>query len=300
MPINASAEFNALQSIVARTKDKEEKLKLLIRLLSIAPTHKGAEKLRSDIKSRIAKLKKEIEHKKARRKKLASHKGIARQGIQIAIYGKTNSGKSLLLSRLTNAKLKVANYKFTTTRPEVGMLNFNDVEFQVIELPALTFTEHDRKWLAFLQTCSLVLILGRDVYDTEQVTNYIRNYLRIYGIKKKMIGIINKDIKVIKTSKSKGYMTCNINKCTETIKQFIFSSLNLYRIYLKPPNKKKPDKKPLVFTFRPNMQDVLNKIRKNKTMMKNAKVYGSSVKFNGQLVSLDHKLDDGDIIEFSW
>jgi hypothetical protein len=301
MPINASAEFNALQAIIARTKNKEEKLKLLIRLLALAPTHKGAEKLRSDIKSRIAKLKKEIEHKKEKRKKLMSHKGITKQGIQIAIYGKTNSGKSLLLSRMTNAKPRVADYEFTTTQPEVGMFNFNNIDFQFIELPALIFNEHDRRWLAFLQTCDLVLILSCNIQDIRQIIDYIKNYFNIYGIKKKMIGIVNQQGTIEEKAKNNicgvNYIICDINTCNiKIIKKFIFSGLKLYRIYLKPPNKKQPDEKPLVFIFQPTVQAVLDEL--HKTKMKNAKVYGSSSKFDGQSVSLNHLLNDKDIIDF--
>jgi len=288
--------------------EKKEKLKLLIRLLSIAPTHKGAENLRSDIKSRISKLRKEIK-RGDKKKKLIKRKGIirgiAKQGIQVVIYGKTNSGKSLLLSKLTKAKPKVANYKFTTTQPEVGMLNFNDVDFQFIELPALTFTAKDHKWLSFLQTCDLILALSSSMHDSQEVINYIKRYLKAYNIKKRIIGISFVTDNQFKRKKNdaKGviYITCNIDNVS-IIKQSIFSSLKVYRIYLRPPKKnlkeRQPDKKPVVFTSQPTVKDVLDKIHKPKEKVKNIKVYGSSVKFEGQSVNVEHKLNDNDVIEF--
>ena len=44
--------------------------------------------------------------------------------MQVLIVGKTNSGKSLLLSALTNAKPQISEIKFTTKHPEIGIMNY--------------------------------------------------------------------------------------------------------------------------------------------------------------------------------
>jgi len=52
------------------------------------------------------------------------------------LYGPTNAGRSSLLSKLTNAQTPVTTYEYTTQRPTPGMLQFEDVQFQLVELPA--------------------------------------------------------------------------------------------------------------------------------------------------------------------
>ncbi len=76
----------------------------------------------------------------------------------------------------------------------------------------------------------------------------------------------------------------------------IYEKLNLIKIYLKPPNEK-PSKDPLILRRGATVEDVCRKIHKDLIHnFKYAKVWGKSVKFNGQRVGLDHKLEDGDII----
>ena len=55
---------------------------------------------------------------------------------QVMLYGPTNVGKSSLLGKLTNAQVQVATYAYTTRRPTPGMLQFEDIQFQLVELPA--------------------------------------------------------------------------------------------------------------------------------------------------------------------
>ena len=50
--------------------------------------------------------------------------------------GLTNSGKSTLLNKLTGAKTMVADYPYTTTKPTVGMMVFEDVQIQLVEIPS--------------------------------------------------------------------------------------------------------------------------------------------------------------------
>jgi len=56
---------------------------------------------------------------------------------QIVILGPTNVGRSSLLSLLTNAKVEVSNYPYTTKEPTPGMFHYQDLQFQMVEAPAL-------------------------------------------------------------------------------------------------------------------------------------------------------------------
>ena len=305
MPANVTAEFQALEQKIAKTKDKREKLKLLEKLLSLAPSHKGAENLRANIRTRIAKLRKELEEAEKKKKQAKKSFGIGKQGIQVCIYALPNSGKSLLLSLLTNAKPKISEWPHTTFMPEIGMLKHKDVDFQLIEFPSLYgLLEDDKQWLSYALTTDLILVLALNESDAIKVLEELKQFNENVFDKPFLI-IINEiarektERKVINfDGKNFGTLICDIKKHADEIKDAIFNSLTIYRIYLKKPNAKKPEEKPVVFLYRPTVEDVLEEIRMSKEKMIKAIVFGKSVKFDGQNVSIEHALLDGDVVEF--
>lgn len=106
------------------------------KVLSVIPKHKGNEHLRAQIKTKIATLKDEIAAQRGRSGG-RSPWSVEREGVaQVMIFGPTNVGRSSLLRALTRAQPTVADYEFTTQRPIPGMLLFEDIQFQLIELPA--------------------------------------------------------------------------------------------------------------------------------------------------------------------
>jgi len=139
LPANLTAEAKGLWNKASQAKTVEEKIHALQEFLSAVPKHKGNERLRAQVKRKIAILKLEATERKQRR---AGGRGegwfIQKQGAaQIVLIGQTNVGRSSLLSRLTNAKPTIASRKFTTTRPVPGIMNFEDLQFQLVEAPAL-------------------------------------------------------------------------------------------------------------------------------------------------------------------
>ncbi|MGQ9543338.1 MAG: GTPase [Candidatus Bathyarchaeia archaeon] len=138
MPANLTAEAKSRWMKASVTKDPEEKIKALEEFLSAVPKHKGNERLRAQVKRKIATLRLEVQEKRRPsgtvRQSLPKREGAA----QIVLLGLTNSGKSSLLSSLTAARPTVADYPFTTQKPTPGMLSFIDIQFQLVEAPALT------------------------------------------------------------------------------------------------------------------------------------------------------------------
>lgn len=123
---------------VTLTKNPQEKLKLMQEFLSLVPKHKGTEKLCRQVKTQISELKNEIEKKKQAKKGIAPSYFIEKAGAaQIVILGETNVGRSSLLKAVTNADPEVASYPYTTRSPIPGMLQFKDLQFQLIEAPPL-------------------------------------------------------------------------------------------------------------------------------------------------------------------
>ena len=65
---------------------------------------------------------------------------------QVALIGPPNSGKSQLVRSLTRAAPEVADYPFTTRLPLPGMLHFEDIQIQLVDLPPV-HPEFAESWL---------------------------------------------------------------------------------------------------------------------------------------------------------
>ncbi len=153
MPANLSPEYKLAEAAYRKARDPKERLLKerllhLREMLRVIPKHKGTEHLQADIKARIKDLSGELEH---------GPKGGSRSGpalvvrpegaAQIALIGPPNAGKSLLHARLTASHAHDAPYPFTTQFPEPGMMPFEDIHFQLVDLPAVS-PEHPVPWLA--------------------------------------------------------------------------------------------------------------------------------------------------------
>jgi len=135
LPVVAKKKWN--EASLARTP--QEKLEKLEEFLSLIPKHKGTEKLRGQVKRQISTLRKELEEKKRRRAGRGGPKFFFEKegAAQIIILGPTKVGRSSLLTSVTNAKTEVSDYPYTTREPVPGMLGFEDLQFQLVEAPAL-------------------------------------------------------------------------------------------------------------------------------------------------------------------
>lgn len=138
MVTNLPAEAKAKWIKVMEAKTPEEKIKALEDFLSSVPKHKGTEKLRLWATRRLAELREEIEERKRKKTGRGLSFFIEKEGdAQVVVIGPPNTGKSLLVNRLTGAKTIVADYPFSTTIPVPGMLKYEDVYFQLVDTPPL-------------------------------------------------------------------------------------------------------------------------------------------------------------------
>ena len=112
-----------------------------------------------------------------------------------------NAGKSTLLSTITSANPKIANYKFTTLNPNLGVAIYDDKEITLADIPGLIEGAHEGvglgiKFLKHIERCKILLHMI-DVTELDLVLSYkqIRNELKKYSsdlIKKKEIIVLNK------------------------------------------------------------------------------------------------------------
>ncbi|MGC8817010.1 MAG: OBG GTPase family GTP-binding protein [Candidatus Hadarchaeum sp.] len=140
LPANVTPEYKKAEERYLQARTLEERIKATEEMIRVAPKHKGSEKLLRTLKRRLAKLRLELEEK--REKKVGRGSGpsfsVKKEGAaQIALVGLPNSGKSKILQDLTSARVEVAEYPFTTRYPIPGMIQFEDVQIQLVEVPAI-------------------------------------------------------------------------------------------------------------------------------------------------------------------
>jgi len=138
MVTNLPAEAKAKWAEVVACKSIPEKIRLMREFISLVPKHKGTSNLLANVRRRIAILERELERKRAQKRGGYGGFSVPKEGAgQIVILGPTNVGRSSLLTSLTGAKAEISPVYFTTRRPIVGMLPYKDIQFQLVEAPAL-------------------------------------------------------------------------------------------------------------------------------------------------------------------
>ena len=154
----------------------------------------------------------------------------------IGIIGLPNAGKSSLLASLTSANPKIANYKFTTLNPNLGVAIYDDKEITLADIPGLIEGAHEGtglgiKFLKHIERCKTLLHLI-DITENDLINSYnqVRNELKKYSkelIKKdeiivfNKIDLIKKDEIREKLNKFKGKIKKNILKISTLDKETI-------------------------------------------------------------------------------
>ena len=119
----------------------------------------------------------------------------------IGIIGLPNSGKSSLLAAITRARPKIANYKFTTLNPNLGVAIYDDKEITLADIPGLIEGAHAGvglgiKFLKHIERCKTLLhLIDITQKDLERSYKQVREELKKYNknlLKKEEIIVLNK------------------------------------------------------------------------------------------------------------
>ncbi len=138
MPTNIPPEAQAKWEEYSKAKTPEEKLQKLKEFYALIPKHKGTEKMEKFIKRRMSELREEIEKRRLSKKSKGLSLLVEKRGAaQLVLLGYTNSGRSTILSALTNARAYVSPNPFSTLRPVEGMMEFKGAQIQVVEAPPI-------------------------------------------------------------------------------------------------------------------------------------------------------------------
>ena len=119
----------------------------------------------------------------------------------IGIVGLPNAGKSSLLAAITNADPKIANYKFTTLNPNLGVAEYDNKEITIADIPGLIEGAHTGvglgiKFLKHIERCKTLLhMIDITEENLEKSYSQIKKELGSYNKKllnKKEVIVLNK------------------------------------------------------------------------------------------------------------
>ncbi|MEW5784974.1 MAG: GTPase [Bacillota bacterium] len=318
MPANLTPQYHVAEQQYRRAGTAEEKVKALQEMLAVIPKHKGTEKLQADIKKRIARLKEEGARKK--QGKGFNPFGVEKQGAgQVVLVGYPNSGKSALVGALTRAKVKVADYPFSTPLPISGMMPYQDTYVQLVDTPPVapdnippgiigTFREADALMLvvdAASPACLdqlegvLQLLQEREVIDLSEEGEIIApvpflitaNKLDLPGSEANLqvLRELRPDLEIL------GISSIGIN--LDDLRERLFAVLDIIRVYGKASGRPADMEQPFILKRGSTVLDFAAAVHRDfPHKLKSALVWGSS-RFDGQAVPRDHVLGDRDVVE---
>ena len=320
MPANLNQQYHNAEERYRQAKTTEEKIRALQEMMAVIPKHKGTEKLQADIKKRIARLKEEGQKKK-QSKGGYNPFGVEKQGAgQIVLAGYPNCGKSALVGALSRAKVKVADYPFTTALPVSGMMPYEDTYIQLVDTPPMTpdnippglmgtFREAEALLLvidAASPECLdqveglLEVLREREVIDLSEEGEIIAPVPFLVVAAKTDLPKSEENLQVLRELRPDlEIMPVSVDEA-ETLNQLkekLYAVLNIIRVYGKAPGRPPEMEQPFILKKGSTVLDFAEMVHRDfPHKLKSALVWGSS-KYDGQAVAREYVLRDRDIVE---
>jgi ribosome-interacting GTPase 1 len=324
---NLTPQYLKAEEEYRRAATSEDELKWLQVMLRELPKHKASEKMQSELKQKISRAKSQVETDRKKGKSGHSQR-IPRQGAGTAIIlGGPNSGKSQLMTSLTRATPEVAPYPFTTHAAMPGMMNWEDVQIQLIDTPPITANFFDPIMQGLIRSADVVVLmvdLGSDdgIEQLQELLDQLGNtktrldkesrldpddlglsYTQTLLVPNKIdladaparLEILHE---LCPLDFPEQVISCTESTGLEDLRTAIYRSLGVIRIYTRQPGQKEPDKqRPFTIRHGGTVLDVAALVHHDFVeKLKSARIWGSSV-HPGETVKGDHVLDDTDIVE---
>jgi hypothetical protein len=325
MPTNLPPDYFKIEDEFRRARSTEEKIALLNKMMSVVPKHKGTDRLRADLRRKLAALKRQPKSRK-RVARFTSPFHIDREGAgQVALVGPPNTGKSSLVRALTNARPQVAEYPFTTWTPMPGMMQFENVQIQLIDTPPLNEEHVEPELMNLIRRVDLVLLIldlqGYPIQQFEDALAFLEEY-RIAPLHRRaecgeergwsfkpFLVLVNKcddasdddDVDVLRELFGEAWTLVSASAETgrnlDQMKRAVFNRLEIIRVYSKPPGQEPDFSAPFVMEQGGTVEDFAVKVHQDFLQtLKSARIWGEGV-YDGQMVGRDHVLHDGDVVE---
>lgn len=323
MPANLTPEYYKAEKWFKSATTSEEKLMALEQMLRVIPKHKGTDHMRADLRKKLSKLKESPAKKSGAKHVDIFHVPGGGAG-QVALIGVPNSGKSAIVHALTNAKVNVADFPFATGAPVPGMMEFEDIKIQLVDMPPITADVVMPGQVGTYRHCDLVgividlsadvaeqmgvcmdflesrnLLVNEDIESEDEQGNVLAKDVMcictkadIAGVDamEKLRGCCKRPLEFVEISTETG-------AGLDELRAAIFKELKIIRIYSKPPGKKPDMTDPFTLPAGSRVMDMASAIhRELAEKLKYAKIWGTGV-YDGQNVQMTHILNDRDIIE---
>ncbi|HWD21756.1 MAG TPA: GTPase [Burkholderiales bacterium] len=327
MPANLSPEYKKAEQAYRAAREPRERLDLLKEMLRSIPKHKGTEHLQADIKSRIKQLTDELVGPKKGGARAAQF-SVRREGAaQVCLVGPPNSGKSSLHAALTGSHSEVGPFPYTTQAAIPGMLAFEDIAFQLIDLPPVSRSHMEAGLMGVLQGADaawLVVDLS-DPACTEQLLAIREELARrkivldeswparqaedAFQVRLPTLLVSNKsdldpdpdEVNVLEELLQIRYPALAVSAASGQglgeLAPFLFRALGVVRVYTKVPGKPADRQRPFSVRRGDRVLDVARLVHQDvAAKLKYARVWGSG-EFDGQQVGPGHPVADGDVLE---
>ncbi len=328
VPANLTPQYRAAELRFRQAGSHEERLEALREMIALLPKHKGTEKMLAGLRQRLAKLEEEGERAARSVGRRAPVGHVRREGAgQWVLLGPPNAGKSSLLRALTHAHPEVADYPFTTHAPQPGMMEFEDVQVQLVDAPAVA-AGHTEAWLPNLarNADGLLWVLDVAADDVEASAREVQELLERARVRpqarpppadasplllaKPVLVLGNKcdldpdgtfaalardavgqDLPFFPVSAARG-------DGVEALRPVLFRELRRVRVYTKEPGHKADLGRPFVLPAGATVHDLALLVHKDvAARLRFARIWGSQARFEGQQVDRRHLLADRDVVE---
>ena len=337
MPTNVTPEYKKAEEAYRAAREPKERLECLKEMARTIPKHKGTEHLQADIKTRIKQLTEEIAGPKKGGKRSGPSYVIRPEGAaQVAMIGPPNSGKSSLHVRLTGSSSDVGPYPYSTHLPVPGMVPYEDIHIQLVDLPPIS-DEFMESWIVNALQPADAAMLVIDLSDPdclEQVPMVLERlaekkiYLTtdwpgldssapersdepgdVFALRLPTVLVANKsdldpdpdEVKVLEELLGLRYPALTVSAETgdrlDDIGAFLFKALDIVRVYTKTPGKPAANDKPFTVRRGGTVLDVARLVHKDIAEgLRFARMWGADV-YDGQQVGPDHLVADRDLVE---
>ena len=333
MPTNLTPEYRRVEAAYRKASDPAEKLTLLKQMLSVMPKHKGTDHLQAEVKSRIKELIEELRSPGKAKRSGPSHVLRPEGAAQIALIGPPNTGKSALHAELTGSHAMIGPYPFTTAEPLPGMLTFEDVHLQLVDLPPIS-REHPLPWIVnALQpadACLLVTDLATNdcIEACAEVIDVLHERrIRLapqwsvaqpgeqaeidpFALTLPTLVVVNKcdllddvagEVAVFLELLGAEFpwlaVSVETGERLDEIGAWLFRALEIVRVYTKTPGKPADADKPFTVRRGETVRDVARQVHQELgERIRFARIWGSAT-FDGQQVGPEHPVTDRDVVE---
>jgi ribosome-interacting GTPase 1 len=330
MPTNLPPEYYKIEKLYKEATDHAEKIELLEEMMSKIPKHKGTDHLRADLRRRLSKMKTSAKQSKKVGSRQGSAYNIKKEGAgQVVVVGAPNVGKSSLVASQTNATPEVSPAPFTTWGPTPGMMKIENIQIQLIDTPPLNPEHVEADMFNLLRKCDMILIMvdlhadpikqleeSKELLAAQRIApdhmkDQFRDEIRPFFFKPCLV-LANKcddesDQEVYEIFRELLEDDCPMMAVSVTagrnidaMKQVLFDRLRIIRVFSQAPGQEAKIHLPFVLPIGSTVEEFAGKVHQDFAQnMKSARVWGKSAAFEGQTVSREHVLQDGDIVELN-